>query len=196
MPKRKNSAAVALGRPGGKAAAGAGVKKLRRDDGRSAQCASAQGCAGEVGEGEESEMKAKVHVTVDTATLSRPSVERLLRQHQFLYDIVGTEPAQGDEIEASGGQSLYSLPLPDRATEAETAFVREVLDTVRLVQHPHLRAARFFYAHVLAGRAVFVTANDALFGTPRSVERNRLAALAKTRIMSFAEFERWCSEPR
>ena len=149
-----------------------------------------------MGEGEESEMKAKVHVTVDTATLSRQSVERLLRQHQVLYDIAGTEPAQGDEVEASGGQSPYSLPLPDRATEAETAFVREVLDTARLVQHPHLRAARFFYAHVLAGRAVFVTANDALFGTPRSVERNRLAALAKTRIMSFAEFERWCSEPR
>jgi len=148
-----------------------------------------------VGEGEESEMRAKVHVTVDTATLSRPSVERLLRQHQFLYDIAGTEPAQEHEIEA-GRQSPYSLPLPDRATEAETAFVREVLDTVRLVQHPHLRAARFFYAHVLAGRAVFVTANDALFGTPRSVERNRLAALAKTRIMSFTEFERWCSEPQ
>ena len=64
------------------------------------------------------------------------------------------------------------------------------------MQHPHLRAARFFYAHVLAGRAVFVTANDALFGAPRSVERSRLAALAKTRILSFAEFERWCGEPR
>ena len=74
-------------------------------------------------------MKAKVHVTVDTATLSRPSVECLLRQHQVLYDIAGTEPAQGAEIEASGGQSPYSLPLPDRATEAETVFVREVLDT-------------------------------------------------------------------
>jgi len=149
-----------------------------------------------VGEGEESEMRAKVHVTVDTATLSRPSVERLLRQHQFLYDIAGTEPERKDEIDVGGAQSRYCLPLPDRATDAETFFVREVLDTVRLVQHPHLRAARFFYAHVLAGRAVFVTANDALFGAPRSVERNRLAALAKTRIMSFAEFERWCSEPR
>ena len=58
------------------------------------------------------------------------------------------------------------------------------------------RVARFFYANVLAGRAVFVTANDALFGAPRSVERSRLAALAKTRILSFAEFERWCGEPR
>jgi len=196
MPKRKNSAAVALGRLGGKAAAGAGVKKRYRDDGRGAQCASAQGCSGEVGEGEESEMKTKVHVPVDTATLSRPSVERLLRQHQVLYDIAGTEPAQGDEIEAGRGQSPYCLPLSDRATDTETVFVREVLDTVRLVQRPQLRAARFFYAHVLAGRAVFVTANDALFGAPRSVERNRLAALATTRIMSFAEFERWCSEPR
>jgi len=82
-----------------------------------------------VGEGEESKMTAKVHVTVDTATLSRPSVELLLRQHQFLYDIAGTEPAPGKEIEA-GGQSPYYLPLPDRATDAETVFVREVLDTV------------------------------------------------------------------
>ncbi len=139
-------------------------------------------------------MKAKVNVTVDTATLSRPPVERLLRQHQIPYDLAGTEPA-GDELEGSGEQSPYSLPLPDRATDAETAFVREVLDTPRLVQNPQWRAARFFYAHVLAGRAVFVTANDALFGAPRSVERSRLAALSKTRIMSFAEFERWCSEP-
>jgi hypothetical protein len=77
-------------------------------------------------------MKATVHVTVDTATLSRPSVERLLRQHQFRYDIAGTEPAQGDDIEAGGGQSPYCLSLPDRATDAETVFVREVLDTVRL----------------------------------------------------------------
>jgi hypothetical protein len=138
-------------------------------------------------------MTAKLNVTVDTATLSRTPVERLLREHQSLYDIAGTEPA-GDEIEVSGGPSPYCLPLPDRATDAETAFVREVLDTARLVQHPHLRAARFFYAHVLAGRAVFVTANDALFGAPRSVERSRLAALAKTRIMSFAEFVRWCSD--
>ena len=141
-------------------------------------------------------MKAKVHVTVDTATLSRLPVERLLRQHQFLYDVAGTEPGRVDEFEAGGGQSPYCLPLPDRATDAETAFVREVLDTARLVQHPHLRAARFFYAHVLAGRTVFVTANDAFFGTPRSAERSRLAALAKTRIMSFAEFERWCGELR
>ncbi len=141
-------------------------------------------------------MKAKVHVTVDTATLSRLPVERLLRQHQFRYDIAGTEPERGDDIEVGGGQSPYCLPLSDRATDAETAFVREVLDTARLVQHPHLRAARFFYAHVLAGRTVFVTANDEFFGTPRSGERSRLAALAKTRIMAFAEFEQWCGEVR
>src|SRR5262249_10788040 len=80
-----------------------------------------QGLRGRSGRGEESEMKAKVHVTVDTATLSRPPVERLLRQHQFLYDIAGTEPERGDAIEVSGGQSPYCLPLPDRATDAETA---------------------------------------------------------------------------
>src|SRR5262245_8319814 len=72
-------------------------------------------------------MTAKVHVTVDTATLSRPSVER-------------------------------------PSTTPVSVRHRGDLDTVRLVHPPHLRAARFLYAHVLAGRAVFVTANDALFG--------------------------------
>src|SRR5882672_3194505 len=126
-------------------------------------------------------MKAKVNVTVDTATLSRPPVERLLQLHKLSYDIAGTETARGDEIEVSGGQSPYCLQLPDRATDAETIYVRKVLDTVPLVQHPHWRPARFFYAHFLAGRGVFVTANDALFGAPGSVERSRLAKMAKTR---------------
>ena len=72
------------------------------------------------------------------------------------------------------------LPLPDRATETETVFVRKVLDAVTLVQHPQLRAARFFYAHFLAGRAVFVTENDSLFGAVGSAERSRLATFAKT----------------
>jgi hypothetical protein len=140
-------------------------------------------------------MKGKVNVTVDTATLPRPPVERLLQRHLPLYDIAGTEPT-GDEIEVSGGQSPYFLPLPDRATETETVFVRKVLDAVTLVQHPQLRAARFFYAHFLAGRAVFVTENDSLFGAVGSAERSRLATFAKTRILSFAEFERWCAEPQ
>lgn len=140
-------------------------------------------------------MTSKISVTVDTATLSRPPVERLLRQHQPLYDLAGTEPA-ADEIEVSGAQSPYCLPLPDRATDSETAFVRKVLDTVRLVQHPHWRAARFFYSHFLARRSVFVTENDSLFGAPGSAERTRLATLAKTQILSFAEFERWCSGKR
>ncbi len=147
-----------------------------------------------MGEGEESGMTAKVNVTVDTATLSRPPVERLLRQHHPLYDIAGTEPTR-DEIEFSGGQSPYQLRLAERETDEEKIFLERVLAILadssqrRAARFLYGRAARFLYAHCRERRAIFVTENAALLS-----KRERLSEVVGTKILSFAEFERWCRE--
>lgn len=76
---------------------------------------------GAVGESNESEMMAKVNVTVDTATLSRPPVEDLLRRHKVIsYDIAGTETV-ADVF--TGRQSPYQLVLSGVETEEEKDFL-------------------------------------------------------------------------
>jgi hypothetical protein len=139
-------------------------------------------------------VKAMVNVTVDTATLSRPPVERLLRQHHPQYDIAGTETV-ADESEVSGGQPPYQLRLAERETDEEKIFLERVLAVLadssqrRAARFLYGRAARFLYAHRRERRAIFVTENAALLS-----KRERLSAVVGTKVLSFAEFERWCSE--
>lgn len=153
---------------------------------------------GLVGEcqGEQIEMKAFMSITVDTATLSRSPVERLLRRHRPFYDIAGTESV-ADDAEISGGQSTYQLTLADRETNEEKVFLERVFAILadssqrRAARFLYGRAARFLYAHRRGHRAIFVTENAALLS-----KRERLSRLVGTRVLSFAEFERWCSEPQ
>jgi hypothetical protein len=137
-------------------------------------------------------MTDKLGITADTATVSRSSVELILRQHQIPYDLAGTEPV-ANPIERRGGQSPYHLLLSNHVTDEEETFLDKVLDTP---DSDDRRTARFLYVHGREHRAVFVTGNTALFGEPDSAKRGRLARLAGTRILSVAEFERWCSEPQ
>ena len=79
---------------------------------------------GAVGESNESEMMAKVNVTVDTATLSRPPVEDLLRRHKVIsYDIAGTETVADRPEVFTGRQSPYQLVLSGVETEEEKDFL-------------------------------------------------------------------------
>ena len=150
----------------------------------------------------------KVGVTVDTAWVQRHAVENLLRRHDIPYNIAGTV-ADVRPIEVSGGQSLYQLSISDPSSGDEAALLERVLGTisdnafpppdnrVRLTprQKEQWNGARFLCAHRREGHTVFVTDNAALFGRPDSAKRQRLSELIGTRFLSFAEFERWCSEP-
>ena len=63
-------------------------------------------------------------------------------------------------------------------------------------QKNQMRDAMIFSTHVREGRDIFVTNDVRAFGEEGSVQRQKFARLASTRVMTLAEFERFCAPLR
>jgi hypothetical protein len=61
-------------------------------------------------------------------------------------------------------------------------------------QNRQKRDAMIFCAHVREKRDIFVTDDVKAFGAENTAQRQRIEALAPTRVMTLAEFERFCRE--
>jgi hypothetical protein len=59
-------------------------------------------------------------------------------------------------------------------------------------QRRQMRDAMIFCTHVREERDIFVSDDEAAFGTEGSAQRLRTAALGKTKIMTLSEFEAFC----
>ncbi len=71
---------------------------------------------------------------------------------------------------------------------------RESRSTLTQGQRNQLRDAMIFCTHVREGRDIFVTNDVKAFGSEGSVQRQRVSAAVapQTKIMTLAEFERYC----
>jgi hypothetical protein len=81
--------------------------------------------------------------------------------------------------------STFVLHLSPEVGPEEAAFINDVGALPEQRQW-----LRFLYAHSREGRNVFMTSDVETFGAAGSERRQRLANVARTEVMTLAEFER------
>ena len=164
--------------------------------------------------------KSVLRITLDTNTARLERVGPAIRKIRDAVD-VATTTTVAREIGSVYDPSLHQLRIASElwvmgesplgvavlGGEGDPTFFERVLAAITNESFPkpgsrsslsqgqrnQLRDAMIFYTHVREARDIFVTNDVKAFGSEGTEQRRRVGALAPTtRVMTLAEFERFC----
>ena len=142
--------------------------------------------------------KAPYKITVDTETVPLvPALDALRLGRVQVNEPIMTTTDVAREVLHGGAHSpeLSRLHVdPNRWKDTGKPKDVDLFAGVALVSPGTAQQRQMFCTHVREGRDIFVTDGVKAFGGEYSAQRERLEELGRTRIMTLAEFGRFCQE--